>query len=58
MKKIIILFTLMFSLLSCYKGRQIEIKVTDVDTGNPVSGIQVIITDVEHHDSGNTGTVI
>ena len=45
-------------LLSCYRNRQIEVQVTDFDTGYPVTGIQVIITNVEHHSSGNFETVI
>ncbi|MES2565804.1 MAG: hypothetical protein V4565_02990 [Bacteroidota bacterium] len=58
MKKVCVLVPIIFGLFSCYKSRTITVKAMDVDTNSPVSGIQVIITDVQHHSSGNTETVI
>jgi hypothetical protein len=56
--KNIILIIIAVGFFSCYRSRNVTIKVKDVDTGNPVSDIQVIISDVEHHSSGNTEKVI
>lgn len=42
----IIIYAISISCLS--KNHYISVKVTDIDTDNPVSGIQVIIENIEH----------
>ncbi|MCD6016892.1 MAG: hypothetical protein K0S53_13 [Bacteroidetes bacterium] len=58
MRTKILLLILAFAMLGCLKIRNITVKVLDVDTNNPVSGIQIIITDIQRHSSGNAETVL
>jgi hypothetical protein len=58
MKKFTLIFVVFFGLTNCFRIRQIKVIITDADSGKPVSGMQVVITNIERHSSGNSETVV